>query len=82
DPSMKRRAIEKLAKEGDTRVPCVLVGDRLDRDISVGNALGLMTVRMALPEGRYSSIEPQSELERPTYTARDFFELMSLPLFA
>ena len=82
DPSMKRAAIEKLAGEGDTREQCVLVGDRLDRDISVGNALGLITVRMCLPEGRYSLIEPQNESERPRYAVKDFFELMKLPLFS
>jgi len=82
DPALKRGAIAKLAGEGDLRQQCVLVGDRLDRDISVGNALGLITVRMCLPEGRYSSIEPQNELERAAYSVKDFFELMELPLFS
>jgi FMN phosphatase YigB (HAD superfamily) len=81
NPSMKSEAIARLASEGGTEAPCVLVGDRLDRDISVGNSLGLTTVRMCLREGRYSLIEPQNELEKPTHSVADFFELMKLPLF-
>ena len=82
DPYMKSEAVAQIVDARREGEECVLIGDRLDRDISVGNALGLTTVRMCLPEGRYSAIEPQNEREKPAFTVRDFFELMKLPIFS
>ena len=77
---VKKAAFEQLKTEaGDGKV--VVVGDRLDRDVAPGNMLGLTTVRMRLPDGKYSLLEPQSPEEVPDFTAANFFELMQLPIF-
>ena len=79
----KWNAFRHLAEAKEyTDVSKVLVGDRLDRDIAPGNKLGLITVRMCLPGGKYAYQEPQSPEEVPTYTVTNFFELMQLPFFA
>lgn len=58
--------------------PVVVVGDRLDRDIAPAKRLGLATVRIRLPEGKYSSQEPQTPEETPDCEVADFFELLEL----
>jgi FMN phosphatase YigB (HAD superfamily) len=56
----------------------IVVGDRIDREIAIGNRLGCRTVRMRLPEGKYSNMEPQAPVERPHHTVTNFRELLAL----
>ena len=82
-PEEKEAAIRKAVL--DFAVPAkevAVVGDRLEHEIRAANALGLVTVRMRLPEGKYSSLEPAGAAEKPAYEAKDFFELMKLPFLA
>jgi FMN phosphatase YigB (HAD superfamily) len=71
-------AIAAMKKE--TTVDVVVVGDRVDQEIQMGNQLDLITVRMRLPVGKYSYNEPQHSMQKPDYTVSNFFELMQLPL--
>ena len=81
-PTEKWDIFRRLAEAEEHKdILKVLVGDRLDRDIAPGNKLGLTTVRMRLPEGRYSYLEPQNLEETPDFTVANFFELMQLPFF-
>jgi len=60
-----------------------VIGDRVDLEIRWGNCLGCRTVRVKLPNGKYSSREPNPAIldEKAEYTVQDFFELRQLPLF-
>ncbi len=82
-PNSEKEVIftQLAAQYTDPAVGKVVIGDRLDREITLGKSLGFTTVRMRLPEGKYSNFEPQSEAEIPDFTVQDFFELMDLPIF-
>jgi FMN phosphatase YigB (HAD superfamily) len=77
--SIKEGTFKEYAAMADGDV--VVVGDRLDRDITPAKSLGFTTVRICLPEGKYSHHMPQSDEEIPDHTVKDFFELMRLPIF-
>lgn len=58
----------------------VVVGDRIDQEILLGNRLGCTTVRMRLPHGKYCGDMPLAADQRPHHTVENFFELLTLPL--
>jgi len=66
-------AAKKMAGE---RV--IVVGDRLDHEIQMGNRLDCITVRMRLRGAKYSYNEPQTALQYPNFTVQDFEELLKL----
>ncbi len=45
---------------------CLVVGDRIDREIEAGRRLGTWTARVAAGEGQFAT--PQSAWQRPHYT--------------
>jgi FMN phosphatase YigB (HAD superfamily) len=77
----KQEWLERLVTNNhEHRQTLVVVGDRVDQEIRMGNELDLTTVRMRLPHGKYFDRDPSCGLEKPDYTVSDFFELMKLPL--
>jgi len=68
------------ARKKESGADLVVVGDRVDQEIQMGNQLDLITVRMRLPGGKYFYNEPQNSMQRPDYEVSNFFELMKLPL--
>ncbi len=79
----KAKVIKKFAELApQAEFSVVVVGDRIDQEIMLGNQLGLVTVRMRLKEGKYSGYMPPSTCpeQRPDYTVENFFELMQLPI--
>jgi len=69
----EKAAIAANAKPGE----CVIVGDRLDRDICGGNEAGFVTVQV-VREG--SNIKPSKKMEEPDYIISDFTSLPELVL--
>lgn len=55
----------------------IVIGDRPDVEIAAGNSLGILTVRIVLPGGKYSLVEPE-EGERPTYTVTDLWRVRGI----
>lgn len=53
-----------------------VVGDRVRKEISIGNLLGLKTVW--LKSGKFANEKPRKKVERPTYTVRTFREIVSV----
>jgi len=82
-PTVEKKNIRlaMFASEAD-RLQCdvVVVGDRVDQEIRMGNALGCITVRMRLPDGKHRGDMPIVREDRPTYIVSDFFEFLRLPL--
>jgi uncharacterized cofD-like protein len=65
---------KRFAKNGQL----VVVGDRLDSEIYFGNKIGIPTIRVKHPSGRYSKMEPRNQLDRPTHTVADLHEALAL----
>lgn len=63
-------AVEKL---GLSPSDCMIVGDRLDTDITGGKAAGMKTVH--LRKGKYGEMSPQSEDETPDFEIDDFTQI-------
>jgi FMN phosphatase YigB (HAD superfamily) len=78
-PGDKAYRFGGLARRLSDRSDVVVIGDRLDIEIRLGNLLGCTTVRMLLPEGKRSHIEPSApSFEVPNFTVRDFTEVLRL----
>ncbi|NOZ80085.1 MAG: HAD hydrolase-like protein [DPANN group archaeon] len=85
-PDLKRKAFEDLwimlrkesagAAGGISPKQIVVVGDRLDREISYGNRLGFITVRVL--QGRRRARSSISKREVPTYTLKEIADLPGL----
>jgi len=54
----------------------LIIGDRIDKEISVGNKLGLKTVRIL--KGVYSNRVPESNLEKPDFEIRNLREIFEV----
>jgi FMN phosphatase YigB (HAD superfamily) len=81
-PEEKAAALQKIVeKQKVLPGSVILIGDRIDQEIRAGNRMGMKTVRMHLPEGKYARLVPEGPEETPAYAVRDFTELMELPLF-
>jgi FMN phosphatase YigB (HAD superfamily) len=74
----KERLIAQLVAEHGDPSDVIVIGDRIDREITIGNRLGSRTVRVRLPQGKYSGMEPRSDNECPHHTVRNFHELMRI----
>jgi beta-phosphoglucomutase-like phosphatase (HAD superfamily) len=73
---LERAGIGDLFTYGDPGVPpaeCILVGDRLDRDIAPAKALGMATIRFRT--GRHRRQKPRSPAETPDEEVTDVAEL-------
>ncbi len=56
----------------------VVIGDRVDTDIRYGNELGMRTVRIRRPGGKYALQEPGSPIETPNVTVSTFTEMLAM----
>ncbi len=81
EASAKKAVFQKIAEmSGVSGTDCIVIGDRIDRELAVGRELGFVTVRMRLEYGKYARQKPKEGTE-PNYTVKNFFELMQLPFF-
>ncbi|MFH1126066.1 MAG: TIGR02253 family HAD-type hydrolase [Candidatus Altiarchaeota archaeon] len=55
---------------------CMMVGDRLDKDIAGAKKAGLTTVQVLTR--RYSKIKPRNEFEKPDYRVENLWDLVKL----
>ncbi|MDD5111053.1 MAG: TIGR02253 family HAD-type hydrolase [Candidatus Altiarchaeota archaeon] len=67
---------EACAKAGLKPSECMMVGDRIDKDIAGARKAGLMTVLVMTP--RYSRIKPKDDSETPDYVIRALGDLIKL----
>lgn len=73
----KKEAFEYLFENHDLQPQVVLVvGDRVNNEISIANQLGCSTVWMK--HGEFSHIQPESEHEKPDYTIGNINELLEI----
>ncbi len=75
---LKETEIASIARYGNAPHETIIIGDRLDTEIAMGNRLGCRTARMRLPEGKYSACEPREPDEVADATVTNFFELMGI----
>jgi putative hydrolase of the HAD superfamily len=68
-------AVEKL---GLVPEECIMVGDRLDTDITGGNLAGMKTVY--LKKGKYGGEKPKTDDETPDFEIDDITEITDLEL--
>ncbi|MBI4054388.1 MAG: HAD hydrolase-like protein [Candidatus Doudnabacteria bacterium] len=69
--------LKKLAGEMDVDLKnCTIVGDRVKKEIRIGNRLGMKTVW--LKRGKFSTERPSNPAERPDLTIKKLFELPAL----
>src|SRR3989344_2091576 len=54
----------------------LIVGDRIDAEIKMGNKLGMTTVRIL--QGKYSRLSPEHELEKPDFTIKEIKEVIAI----
>ncbi len=72
--SSKQTQFEKVLKKlGVVSSEVMVVGDRVHSEIRVGNALGMITVR--LMHGRYSQLKPATKLEVPDFEIQSMVRL-------
>ena len=55
---------------------CIMVGDRLDTDISPANKLGMKTIRTT--NSLFKLQEPMNEFEKPTYMVANLSEIANI----
>ncbi|HYX56417.1 MAG TPA: HAD family hydrolase [Nitrososphaeraceae archaeon] len=55
---------------------CIMVGDRLDTDISPANKLGMKTIRTT--NSLFKLQEPMNEFEKPTYVVANLSEIANI----
>jgi HAD superfamily hydrolase (TIGR01549 family) len=55
---------------------CIMVGDRLDTDISPANKLGMKTIRIT--NSLFKLQQPMNEFEKPTYVAANLSEIANI----
>jgi FMN phosphatase YigB (HAD superfamily) len=55
---------------------CIMVGDRLDTDISPANKLGMKTIRIT--NSLFKLQEPMNEFEKPTYMVAKLSEIKNI----
>ena len=74
---------EKGAKDFVRMVPrpavrraCFVVGDRVRKEIRIGNALGFRTVWVQ--SGKFAAERPRLKMERPTYRVRTLRDVLSV----
>ena len=68
------RLAMNLAKTGPEN--CIMVGDRLDTDISPANKLGMKTIRTT--NSLFKLQEPMNEFEKPTYMVANLSEIANI----
>jgi len=54
----------------------LVVGDKINKEIKDGNKLGMKTARIL--KGKYSTIQPKDELEKPHYTISSLSEILDI----
>jgi len=54
----------------------IMVGDRIDRDISGANKAGMVTVRIL--KGKYKNQKPENEMEMPDYNIKNLMEILEI----
>jgi HAD superfamily hydrolase (TIGR01549 family) len=68
------RMAMNLVKTGPEN--CIMVGDRLDTDISPANKLGMKTIRIT--NSLFKLQEPMNEFEKPTYMVAKLSEIKNI----
>ncbi len=75
----KADALKGIVAEYSHRKPSVfVVGDRVDLEIFFGNQLGLTTVRIRRPGGKYSEVLPRKGHEHPVHEIDSLPELVEI----
>jgi FMN phosphatase YigB (HAD superfamily) len=83
-PEDKRHRLQEIVSElksqafGISPYNVIVIGDRLDTEISKGNELGCITVRLRIPGGRHSNQMARGGPwhETPHFEVKNFEELL------
>ncbi len=68
--------IESCEKLGVEPSKSIFLGNRVDRDIAIGNKAGLTTILLA--KGRYIDLKPKTQVEEPDYTIQELNEIFEV----
>jgi len=68
--------LEACSKVGCMPRECVMVGDRIDRDIAGAAEAGLVTVQVMA--GKYAKVRPDGEAQMPDYVVKSLDEVITL----
>lgn len=76
----KKRGFEKIFDDLKLKADQILVvGDRIDGEIKIGNELGMQTCKIM--KGKYKILKPKFEIEEPDYvinTLRELYGILNL----
>jgi ribonucleotide monophosphatase NagD (HAD superfamily) len=67
------KSVETFQEIIGTDKSAIVVGDRVQGEITIGNELGLITV--LVKQGKFSSVVPINEIQKPKYTINNISEL-------
>ena len=65
-----------IAREVIDRNLSFVIGDRVRKEISIGNTLGMQTIWVKA--GKFSHEEPRRKIEQPTYIVRTLRDILSV----
>ena len=54
----------------------IIIGDRIDHEIKIGNQAGMKTIRFLF--GKYQFLKPHSELDKPDYEITNISEIINI----
>lgn len=72
----KEDTFKKILELGTDPKEMLIIGDRIDKEIKLGNQTGMTTVRIL--KGKYKILEPKEPLEEPDYTINELLEILNL----
>ncbi|MAG22135.1 MAG: hypothetical protein CL943_02415 [Candidatus Diapherotrites archaeon] len=55
---------------------CISVGDRIQREIKIGNSMGMTTIRLL--QGRFRSMKPKNALEEPDFEIKNLLNILEI----
>ncbi|MEK7115878.1 MAG: HAD hydrolase-like protein [Patescibacteria group bacterium] len=71
-----KKDFERIVSKTIERRSSFVVGDRVRKEIRIGNSLGVQTVW--LNRGKFANEKPRNKLEQPTYKIRALREILSV----
>lgn len=75
-PTKKAKILQALASARLSPEECISIGDKLDSDVTVGNLIGMTTVRIR--KGRQRNWDPSTDEETPDHEIRELIELLGI----
>jgi FMN phosphatase YigB (HAD superfamily) len=75
-PTKKAEMLQALASARLSPKECISIGDKLDADVTLGNLIGMTTVRIR--KGRQRNWDPSTDDETPDHNIRELIELVSI----